>query len=62
MFDLSGDSRLQQGNPIATPTRLIHLFLGLEVRPKIQRSPKIQREAVCLYRVSRSADPSEKIP
>jgi len=33
MFDLSGDLRLEQGNPIATPTRLIYLLLGLEVRP-----------------------------
>jgi hypothetical protein len=33
MFDLSGDSRLQHGNPIATPTRLIYLSLGLEGRP-----------------------------
>jgi hypothetical protein len=51
MFDLSGNSRSNYCNPIATRTWLIYLFLGFEVRLYVQRLPKIQREAVRLYRV-----------
>jgi hypothetical protein len=46
MGDCSALHTSNSGNPIAIRTRLIYLLLGFEVRPKFQRLPKIQPEAV----------------
>jgi hypothetical protein len=45
IFDLSGDSRLTDGNPSANANQLSYWCLAFEVRPQFQRLLKIQHHA-----------------